>query len=118
MINPFPGLRPFQKDESHLFFGRENHIREIQRKLNVFRFVSIGFGPFFRLRRELPSPFDARPRYRVTIEDHFWHWLYLPVVALAERIARVVGLMQQGRIGTYLLYSFVTLLVTLLVVKR
>ena len=76
------------------------------------------FGPFFRLRRELPSPFDARPRYRVTIEDHFWHWLYLPVVALAERIARVVGLMQQGRIGTYLLYSFVTLLVTLLVVKR
>ena len=56
--------------------------------------------------------------YRVTIEDHFWRWLYLPVVALAERIARLVGLMQQGRIGTYLLYSFATLIATLLVVKR
>ena len=40
-INPFPGLRPFQKTESHLFFGRENHINEIMRKLETFRFVSI-----------------------------------------------------------------------------
>jgi WD40 repeat protein len=40
-INPFPGLRPFQKNESHLFFGRENHIREILRKLEKYRFVSI-----------------------------------------------------------------------------
>jgi WD40 repeat protein/energy-coupling factor transporter ATP-binding protein EcfA2 len=39
--NPFPGLRPFQPNESHLFFGRENHIKEILRKLNNFRFVSI-----------------------------------------------------------------------------
>ncbi|HMN74553.1 MAG TPA: hydrogenase 4 subunit B [Burkholderiaceae bacterium] len=76
------------------------------------------FEPFFRMQRELPSPFDAAPRYRVTIEDHFWRWLYLPAVALAERIARLVGLMQQGRIGTYLLWSFLTLIATLLVVKR
>ena len=76
------------------------------------------FEPFFRMQRELPSPFDASPRYRVTIEDHFWRWIYLPLVAAAERIARIVGLMQQGRIGTYLLYSFLTLIATLLVVKR
>ena len=76
------------------------------------------FEPFFQMQRELPSPFDASPRYRVTIEDHFWRWIYLPLVAAAERIARIVGLMQQGRIGTYLLYSFLTLIATLLVVKR
>ena len=23
LTNPFPGLRPFRSDESHLFFGRE-----------------------------------------------------------------------------------------------
>ena len=39
--NPFPGLRPFQKNESHLFFGRENHVKEIMRKLETYRFVSI-----------------------------------------------------------------------------
>ncbi|MCB9245551.1 MAG: hypothetical protein H6606_03900 [Flavobacteriales bacterium] len=39
--NPFPGLRPFSSDESHLFFGRERHLDEILRKLDVYHFVSI-----------------------------------------------------------------------------
>ena len=64
-----------------------------------------------------PSAADAKPVYRVTIEDHFWHWLYLPVARLTSRIARGVGRLQQGRIAIYLLYSFVTLIVLLLVVK-
>jgi hypothetical protein len=76
------------------------------------------FEPFFAIRRELPTPFDARPRYRMVVEDHFWTWIYLPLVALAERIARIVGLLQQGRIAVYLLYSFVTLIAMLLVVRR
>jgi formate hydrogenlyase subunit 3/multisubunit Na+/H+ antiporter MnhD subunit len=76
------------------------------------------FEPFFVMRRELPSPFDTAPRYRVVVEDHFWGWLYLPLVALANRIARLVGLLQQGRIAVYLLYSFITLVATLLVVRR
>jgi hydrogenase-4 component B len=59
-----------------------------------------------------------RPRYRVTVGDHFWHWLYLPLAALVERLARLIGRLQQGRIAVYLLYSFVTLIVVLLVVKR
>jgi formate hydrogenlyase subunit 3/multisubunit Na+/H+ antiporter MnhD subunit len=76
------------------------------------------FEPFFAMRRELPTPFDARPRYRVVVEDHFWAWIYLPIVAVAERIARLVGLLQQGRISVYLLFSFATLIATLLVVRR
>ena len=76
------------------------------------------FEPFFRMRRELPTPFDERPHYHVIIEDHFWHWLYVPVVDLANHIARLFGLMQQGRISIYLLYSFVTLAATLLVVMQ
>jgi hydrogenase-4 component B len=76
------------------------------------------FEPFFVMHRELPTPFDARPRYRVVVEDHFWAWVYLPVVALANRIGRLVGLLQQGRISVYLLYSFVTLIAMLVVVKR
>ncbi len=75
------------------------------------------FEPVFRMQRELPTPFDAKPVYRVTIEDHFWHWLYLPIARVTERIARIIGRLQQGRIAIYLLYSFVTLIVLLLVVK-
>ncbi|GMV54223.1 MAG: hypothetical protein AMXMBFR6_00280 [Betaproteobacteria bacterium] len=76
------------------------------------------FAPMFRMRRELPTPFDDRPRYGVTVEDHFWHWLYLPIAGVVGRVARWVGLLQQGRIAVYLLYSFVTLIAILLLVKR
>jgi formate hydrogenlyase subunit 3/multisubunit Na+/H+ antiporter MnhD subunit len=76
------------------------------------------FEPFFRMQRELPTPFDRQPHYRVVVEDPIWHWLYLPIAALVARTARLVGLLQQGRIAVYLLYSFVTLIATLLVVTR
>lgn len=71
------------------------------------------FEPFFRMERHLPSPFDAAPRYKVTIGDHFWYWLYLPVAGAVEQTARWIGLMQQGRIAVYLLYSFATLIAVL-----
>ena len=74
------------------------------------------FEPFFVMQRELPTPFDAQPRYRVTVEDHFWRWLYVPTVELANTLARLMGLMQQGRISVYLMYSFLTLAATLLAV--
>jgi len=76
------------------------------------------FEPFFRMQRELPSPFDREPRYRVVVGDHFWHWLYLPVADLVERLSRWIGRLQQGRIAVYLLYSFVTLVGVLILVKR
>jgi NADH:ubiquinone oxidoreductase subunit 5 (subunit L)/multisubunit Na+/H+ antiporter MnhA subunit len=76
------------------------------------------FEPLFRMQRELPSPFDQAPRYRVVVEDHFWHWLYLPIAAAVARVARLVGLLQQGRISVYLMYSFVTLIALLLWIRR
>lgn len=76
------------------------------------------FEPFFRLERHLPSAFDAQPSYRVTAQDPLWFWLYLPIARLVERISRFVGLLQQGRIAVYLIYSFVTLVVVLVAVQR
>ena len=76
------------------------------------------FEPLFRLQRELPTPFDDHPRYRVTVQDPLWHWLYLPLAALVDRVSNLIGRLQQGRIAVYLIYSFVTLIVVLLVVKQ
>ena len=76
------------------------------------------FEPFFRITRQVPSPFDAQPSYKVTLEDPFWYALYLPLARLVERVSRIIGLLQRGRIAIYLIYSFVTLIVVLLVVKR
>jgi WD40 repeat protein len=39
--NPFPGLRPFRYEESHLFFGREGQIDEVVKKLTDHKFVAV-----------------------------------------------------------------------------
>ncbi|MBK9444071.1 MAG: hydrogenase 4 subunit B [Comamonadaceae bacterium] len=76
------------------------------------------FDSFFRITRQLPTAFDAKPRYQVTLEDPIWYALYLPVARWVQRISEIVGLLQQGRIAVYLMYSFATLIVLLLLVKR
>ena len=41
-----------------------------------------------------------------------------PIARIVEKTSRIVGRLQQGRIATYLMYSFVTLLVMLVLVFR
>jgi formate hydrogenlyase subunit 3/multisubunit Na+/H+ antiporter MnhD subunit len=74
------------------------------------------FGPFFAVKRELPSPFDEAPHYRITVGDRIWQILYLPLGPLVQRVADAFAWLQQGRISTYLLYSFITLVVLLALV--
>lgn len=76
------------------------------------------FSPFFLERVEVPRPDDAAPRYRVSVEDRFWSQFYTPLAQAVLWLARQVGKIQQGRISVYLLYSFLTLLVLLMVVVR
>jgi hydrogenase-4 component B len=71
------------------------------------------FEPLFLMKRELPTAFDAAPRYRVTIEDPMWAWVYVPIAAATEWASRAVGTLQRGRISIYLLYSFLTLVALL-----
>ena len=39
--NPFVGLRPFEPEEEHLFFGREKHSQELLRRLRRGRFLAV-----------------------------------------------------------------------------
>lgn len=41
LFNPFPGLRPFEPNEDHLFFGREKEIDELLRRLRSTRFMQV-----------------------------------------------------------------------------
>jgi formate hydrogenlyase subunit 3/multisubunit Na+/H+ antiporter MnhD subunit len=74
------------------------------------------FGAFFTLQRELPTPFDRAPRYRVVIGDRIWRGCYEPLGTLVQRLAFWTARLQQGRVAVYLLYSFVTLIVLLALV--
>lgn len=75
------------------------------------------FEPMFRMDRHFPSIRDEKPFYSVKVEDHFWHWLYLPLARLANGISALMIRLQGGRIAIYLLYSFLTLIVLLLVAR-
>ena len=38
---PYPGLRPFQREESHLFFGRSAQVENMQSRLETHRFLAV-----------------------------------------------------------------------------
>jgi tetratricopeptide (TPR) repeat protein len=41
VFNPFPGLRPFEPDEDHLFFGREKETDDLLRRLRSHRLLAV-----------------------------------------------------------------------------
>jgi hydrogenase-4 component B len=74
------------------------------------------FGAFFRMERELPTPTDNPPVYRMKIEDRIWRALYLPIGRATQKIADTVSILQSGSLSIYLLCSFLTLIVLLVFV--
>jgi hypothetical protein len=74
------------------------------------------FQPFFAMERSLPHPDDESPSYRVTVTDRAWPALYNPLARVVQAVTSQVARLQQGRIGTYLIYSFCTLLFLLALV--
>ena len=75
------------------------------------------FEPMFRMVRHFPTIRDEQPYYSVKVEDHFWHWLYLPAARLAQWLSGLIVRVQGGRIAVYLMYSFLTLMLLLLVAR-
>jgi len=74
------------------------------------------FEPFFKIESELPTAFDAQPRYHARSDDRLWFMLYLPIARLTEKLSGWAALLQHGRIHLYLTYTFLTLVVLLIFV--
>src|SRR6185436_16110995 len=107
LTNPFPGLRPFEADEDHLFFGRERQVDELLRRLRVNRFLSVvgtsGCGKSSLIRCGLiPSVYGglmakAGSSWRITVmrpgEDPLGH------LAEALAVPEVIGV-TEGPLAT------------------
>jgi hydrogenase-4 component B len=76
------------------------------------------FAPLLRIERQLPSPFDEQPVYRVSVADRTWSLLYERIAALTLRVAQWAGRLQNGRIAVYLTCSFAVLILLLMLVRR
>ena len=71
-----------------------------------------------RLVKQSAHPaFPERLHYHLKIRDRIWGWIYKPLVTYSFWISRQFGKLQQGSINTYLIYSFLTIIV-LLVLSR
>lgn len=75
------------------------------------------FAPFFLIDRHLPDPSDPAPEYRLRIEDPHWEFLYRPVIRFVLFLSGLAELLRNRRISVYLVYSFVTLFLLLILLR-
>ena len=87
--NPYPGLRPFETQESHLFFGRDQQVAELVSRLERNRFVAVvgvsGSGKSSLVRAGLIPALE-----RVHLSDAGRRWRMVvtrPAGAPFERLA-------------------------------
>jgi formate hydrogenlyase subunit 3/multisubunit Na+/H+ antiporter MnhD subunit len=80
------------------------------------------FGFLFQVQEQVRKTGPSRPAgyppqwiYRLRVRDRFWGWLYQPAIDGSIWVSRMVGKLQQGRIQVYLVYSFVTIIILLLI---
>jgi len=76
------------------------------------------FTPLFKITRQLPSPSDKAPVYKVIVEDRTWSMFYEPLLRLVKRLSALAGWLQTGRISNYLMHSFLVLMLLLMLVRR
>jgi rhodanese-related sulfurtransferase len=94
---PYPGLRAFRRDETHIFFGREGAVNEMVDRLAVHRFLAVtgasGSGKSSLVRTGLLDALDrgllaaAGPDWRVAD----FRPGDLPLAALTESLLDAIG---------------------------
>ncbi|WP_312263024.1 proton-conducting transporter membrane subunit [Candidatus Igneacidithiobacillus taiwanensis] len=72
---------------------------------------------FQPVHRGIILPQSADRELQVEVVDPFWSGLYQPVQRLANALSRQALRLQRGRITSYLLYAFLTLVILLVLVR-
>ena len=99
--NPFPGLRSFEPDEDHLFFGRESRIDELQKAIDQEQKAKEG-PPDGTVKPALiqqePPPLTTTtaqppPPERAPVYKKWWLWTVVGgVVVVGVAVGLGVGL--------------------------
>ena len=100
--NPFPGLRPFEEDEEHLFFGREKSVTDLLSRLRASRFLAVigesGSGKSSLVKAGiLPSLYRG---FMAGVDSSWRIALFRPaddpIASLAEALTKALILNQEG----------------------
>lgn len=94
---PYPGLRSFCREETHIFFGREGTINEMVDRLAAHRFLAVtgasGSGKSSLVRTGL---LDALDRGLLAEAGPDWHVADFPpgdhpIAALTDKLVAAIG---------------------------
>jgi WD40 repeat protein len=102
--NPFPGLRPFQTDEAHLFYGRQQQVDELLERMAKHRFLGVvgtsGSGKSSLVRAGLlPALYrgylnPAGSRWRIAVMRPG----SMPLLAMAQALGEPDALGRSGEV--------------------
>ncbi len=96
--SPYPGLRPFEADEADLFFGREEQVDELLRRLHSTRFLAVvgpsGCGKSSLVRAGMLAALESG--FLVSAGSH-WRFAVMrpggrPITELATALVEQTGL--------------------------
>ena len=97
IVNPFPGLRPYDREQADFFFGREEQIDELLGRIEIRRFVGVvgtsGSGKSSLIRAGL---IPALQRGFIAGAGSIWRTVLMrpgrePVNELARRLGQEFG---------------------------
>lgn len=86
--------------------------------------IRVIFGFLFRIKERVTltrhaghKAFPVSINYSLKVRDLIWGWMYRPIIDVSFWLAKQAGRLQQGNINTYLIYSFVTIIVLLVFMR-
>jgi len=94
---PYPGLRPFRRDETHIFFGREGAVNEMVDRLAARRFLAVtGASGSGKSSLVLTGLLDALDRGLLAAAGPNWKVADFrpgdrPLAALTESLLAAIG---------------------------
>lgn len=104
----------FEKINSKMQYNATSFAMPIRR---IFGFL-FNIKEQIRLAPQSAHPaFPVRLYYHLRVRDRLWGWIYKPIISVSFWLSRRVGNLQRGRIQTYLIYSFITIIILLVFVR-
>jgi len=104
----------FEKINARMQYNATSFSMPIRR---IFGFLFTIKENFRVAPQQAHEAFPRKLYYHLRVRDRLWSWIYGPVIRYSFWFSRGIGNLQRGRIQTYLIYSFITIIILLVFVR-
>ena len=104
----------FEKINARMQYNATSFSMPIRRIFGFLFNIKEHFGP---APQQAHAAFPRKLLYHLRVRDRVWNRIYKPIIKSSFWFSRGIGNLQHGRIQTYLIYSFITIIVLLVFVR-